>query len=135
MNKQVKIEEFKNKYGKGWLKKWNAYQLAIKNRDKSYSSYKDKPKLLWNDWDYYRDTVNRLTEEVKNQIPNIHKRGFRNYHIDHKISIKYGYDNGIIPEHISHISNLHMMYWKDNVRKRDDILVDTLNEWILNTDL
>lgn len=133
MNKQEKIEKFKQKYGRGWLKQWNSYQKALSNKNKSYSNYKDKPKLLWTDWDYYRDEVNKLTEEVKHQIPNINKRGFRHYHIDHKISIKYGYDNGILPENIAHISNLHMLYWKDNVRKKDSILVDSLNEWIINT--
>ena len=135
MNKQEKIEEFKKKYGKGWLTKWNSYRHAIENKDKSYRNYRDKPKRLWTDWDYYRDEVNNLTEKAKHQIPNIHKRGYREYHIDHKISIREGYDRGILPEHIAHISNLHMMYWKDNVRKKDSSMVDSSNEWILNTDI
>lgn len=133
MNKQKKIEEFQKKYGKGWLKKWNAYQNGIKNKGKSYRNYKDKPKMLWTDWDYYRDEVNNLTEQVKHQIPNIHKRGYRSYHIDHKISIREGYDKGILPQHIAHISNLHMLYWKDNVKKKDSSMVDSFNEWILIT--
>lgn len=135
MNKQEKIERFKEKYGKGWLRKWNSYQNAVKNKGKAYKDFRDKPKLLWNDWDYYKEEVITLTEANKHQIPNIHKRGFKEYHIDHKISIKEGYDRGILPQHIAHISNLQMMYWEDNIRKGTSSMVDTSNEWILNPEL
>ena len=50
-------------------------------------------KAHWRDYDYYISNVKKLTNDNKHLIPGIHKRGFHSYHIDHKISIKYGYEN------------------------------------------
>lgn len=36
------------------------------------------------------------------------------YQLDHIISIKYGFDNGMTPEELSEISNLQILPWKDN---------------------
>jgi hypothetical protein len=36
------------------------------------------------------------------------------YQLDHIISIKYGFDNGISPEELSEISNLQILPWKEN---------------------
>ena len=127
------IEEYQKEYGKQWLKVWQ----ADKRRKPSikYRGYKDKPRAKWNDWDYYRYEVDTLTEENKHTIPGIHKRGFNTYHIDHKISKRYGYDNGILPEHIAHPSNLHMLAKRSNLKKGTDNIIDPLNEWILNPEL
>ena len=120
------IEYFKQKYGKGWLVKYN----SLKNSSK-YTKYNLRRKQHWNDFDHYREHVNQLTEGNKQNITNIHKRGFNSYHLDHKISIRYGFDNGIPAENISHESNLEMIYWKDNIRKSVACKVDDENKWIL----
>lgn len=45
------------------------------------------------------------------------KRGQKDYHIDHKIPISYGFKNNISAEQIGHISNLQPLFWKDNFLK------------------
>jgi hypothetical protein len=79
----------------------------------------------------YRRKVNRLTEKVKGSIDGIENRGWDNYHIDHKISIHYGFKNDIEPEDIADISNLRMILKKDNCDKGHGIFVDDKNEWII----
>lgn len=65
----------------------------------------------------YRKKVRELTELVAHLIPGIHLRGFRGYHIDHKISIWYGFRNNFLPEQIAALSNLRMLFHKDNMLK------------------
>jgi hypothetical protein len=65
----------------------------------------------------YRRRVNRLTEAVKHLIPEIDKRGWETYHIDHKLSIYKGYRSGIAAEVIADISNLHLIPYKENLKK------------------
>lgn len=91
----------------------------------------NRRKPFWNDFDYYREEVKLLTEANKNCIPDIHKRGFNAYQIDHMISIKWGFDNGIAPECIAHPSNCQMLWWKDNIRKSNKCFVCESNKWIL----
>ena len=45
------------------------------------------------------------------------KRGLKDWHIDHKIPIIYGFKNNIPPEEIGHVSNLQPLFWKDNFLK------------------
>lgn len=51
-------------------------------------------------------------------LENYNKRGKSGidgaYQLDHKISIKYGFDNNISPEIIGNIANLRMICWKEN---------------------
>ena len=56
------------------------------------------------------------------------KRGIITYHLDHKISILYGFLNDVSPEIIGHKCNLEMLYYKDNLRKRANcsITIDEL---------
>jgi hypothetical protein len=79
----------------------------------------------------YRYKVMLLTNDIKHNITDIHLRGFKDYHIDHKISIHYGFKNDIPIEHIAHISNLRMIHHKDNSLKSVSCLIDELNEWII----
>jgi hypothetical protein len=120
------ITYFQKKYGKGWLQKYNSY----KNNSK-YTSYGVKRRAHWNDFDYYKQTVQELTNNNILHIPNSYKRGFNQYHVDHKISIKFGFENGILEEQIAHPSNLEMLWWKDNVRKSVQCKIDEDNKWIL----
>lgn len=39
------------------------------------------------------------------------------YQLDHIISVKYGFENGILPNVIGDVSNLQMLPWKDNRTK------------------
>lgn len=80
----------------------------------------------------YRELVGFLTEEVKCFLPGINRRGVYSFHIDHKISIKFGFDNNIPAEVISHPSNLWLIWHKDNMGKGSRIFVDKDNSWILS---
>lgn len=120
------IQYFQETYGKGWLNKWKSYK-----HNRTVDNNGNRLRLYWNDFDHYKDNVRQLTEEETHLLPNIHKRGFNSYHIDHKISIRYGYDNGIPEEQIADISNLHLVWWKDNIRKRTNCIIDDKNRWIL----
>lgn len=125
------VQYFKDKYGKGWLNKYNSWKLTKDKPRRTHLNSGNRAKWNWNDFDYYRDDVQRLSEDNKHKVTNIHKRGFNSYHLDHKISIRYGFDNGIPAENIAHESNLEMVYWKDNIRKADDCKIDDENKWIL----
>ena len=124
----MKIDDFKQKYGKGWLTKWKAYNKP--DNDK-YTKHGVKRRGHWGEFEWYREQVKRLTENNTNEVPDIHKRGFNSYHLDHKISIKYGFANNIPAENIAHASNLEILPWKDNICKSDNIKVDGRNAWIL----
>lgn len=47
-------------------------------------------------------------------LPNHSRRGFRDHHLDHKVSISYGFANGILPRCIADISNLQFIPWRAN---------------------
>lgn len=79
----------------------------------------------------YKLKVTELTNEVKHLIEGIENRGFYKYHIDHKISIKWGFYNNIPEEHIAHLDNLRMLWWKDNMDKNVICEVDDKNRWIV----
>lgn len=54
------------------------------------------------------------------------------YQLDHRISRRYGFDNGIHPKIIGHICNLQIIPWELNRRKSDsnDLELETLNSLI-----
>jgi hypothetical protein len=70
-----------------------------------------------NRWRAYRFKVWKLTEEKAHLITDIHKRGFRDHHIDHKISIWYGFKNGLTVDFIADLDNLRMLPYKENMKK------------------
>jgi hypothetical protein len=75
-----------------------------------------------NSWDEYRKIVRRCTNDNDlSSLPNIEKRGRGpgKYHLDHIVSQKTGYDLGLPPYLIGHISNLRMIPESDNCSKQD----------------
>ncbi|ARW57595.1 hypothetical protein FDI23_gp243 [Serratia phage CHI14] len=67
------------------------------------------------------------------KLPNFElsgKCGIENaYQLDHKVSIKYGFENNVPPEIIGHICNLEMIPWEQNRQKdsRNSVDLETLN--------
>jgi len=98
----------------------------IKGEKKSYYSKKERKPFR-----VYRTIVWKLTELNAHSIIDINKRSFKEYHIDHKISIYYGFKNNIVPWCIADVSNLRMLDDKSNMIKGTNIYVDELNEWII----
>lgn len=78
----------------------------------------------------YKKLVKKLTEGNKHNLEGIDKRGFDTYHIDHKISIHYGFVNGIPAEHIADPSNLRITSKGENCLKGIRNIIDDSNCWI-----
>jgi hypothetical protein len=69
-------------------------------------------------WKKYKKLVWDITKQQKiHKLPNFEKRGFTNYHLDHKVSIWYGYKNKLDPQLIGSIDNLEFIPHRDNMRK------------------
>lgn len=103
-------------------------KLAIGKVD--YSKISGNKHYRWNpnkkDFYKYRYHVHKLTgityKKYKNEInpenlPRTRCGIDGGYQLDHKISIKYGFDNGIAPEDIANKENLQMLLWSENLSK------------------
>lgn len=111
-------------------KRYCSLVCSTKSIDKTYMQSDDYRKSLMksstSEYRKYSGRVHRLTEKIyesnKSEInPHNYPRGlagsFGVYHLDHKISIRYGFDNNISPEEISKKENLQMLPWKENISK------------------
>lgn len=106
------------------------------NKSKHYkpptkTTRKKKVKKPLTKYDKYRMRVNELTEQVKHLIEGVENRGWHTYHIDHKISVKWGFDHNIPEKHIAHPDNLQMLWWSDNLNKNIICEIDIKNQWIV----
>lgn len=73
------------------------------------------------EWTAYKKLVIKLTgKQPIDTLENYHLRGWNGYHLDHKVSIWYGFENGIQAERIAHISNLQFIPAKENRKKGVD---------------
>lgn len=102
--------------------------------DGSYDESKEEKLVSWRvRQSEYKKRVWKLTEQNDlSVLEHFEKRGFKDYHLDHKVSIYYGFKNGIPEEYIAHISNLRMIPYKDNTDKGVDCFWDKKNLWIRN---
>lgn len=96
----------------------------IKQKKRHYMEKQGKwiPLELLSDAELYYKLVWKYTRKQPiDQLLNFQKRGLAGiegaYHLDHKISIKYGFENNIPPYIVGSIHNLEMLPWKDNVYK------------------
>lgn len=83
-------------------------------------------------FDIYGKMVRDKTNENSINIKGIENRDFIKQHIDHKISIYYGFKNNISFDDIAHISNLRMLDYKENMLKGKKCFVDEENSWIVS---
>jgi hypothetical protein len=134
-NNKIDIENFKKKvsngvkksYEKNGLRELRSKTIGLIGKNNFNKRYKDK--ITSGEWTSvenkkgyigYRDRVRKLTEEnfQKNfiNIKNAKLRG-KNWDLDHKISIYYGFKNSLPEDHISHIRNLEMLPSKNNYKK------------------
>lgn len=72
-------------------------------------------------WDRYRNYRRRVWDVTNAQpihiLPGHAKRGRKGYHLDHKTSVMFGFENNINPEEIGHITNLRFIPYKENFKK------------------
>jgi hypothetical protein len=87
------------------------------------------------DWELYREKVRTVSDENYQKhfydIPNAKKRS-REWHLDHRVSIAYGFENDVDVEVISHWKNLEVIHHSVNESKFVDcsITLDKLVEEI-----
>ncbi len=105
-------------------------ESPLKKTKKPLSSKVRKYKN-WKAAKQYKRRVGKLTELSAVMLPGIEKRGFKSYHIDHKISIWYGFKHGISADKIAHISNLRMIHHQENTDKGKNCFIDEHNSWII----
>jgi hypothetical protein len=71
---------------------------------------------------YKREVLYWTNQQDINNLPNIDKRGKcgipNAYQLDHKMEIAEGFYNKINPKIIGDISNLQMIPWEENLKKR-----------------
>lgn len=92
--------------------------IAKRNGYETYEEYRDSLPA----WRRYKVDVWRVT---KNQplhlLENYEKRGVNGeqgaYTLDHIVSLKKGFKQGIPPEEIGDLSNLTMLPWEENITK------------------
>jgi hypothetical protein len=111
-------------------KRYCSQSCGSKNIDKSYMQTEEYRNTLKKEstpeYRRYSNRVHVLTrkiyEEHHTEInPNNYPRGLAGqagiYHLDHIVSIRYGFDNNIPPEEIAVKENLQMLPWKENISK------------------
>lgn len=89
-------------------KEMRAAYLADPNKPETFSQYKSR--------------VDTLTEKIAYLVPGIERRGFRQWDLDHKIPISYGFKNNIHPYKMACLSNLQMLPHLDNFKKKEQLL-------------
>lgn len=66
----------------------------------------------------FKREVHKLTElQPLHLLENFDKRGFKEYHVDHIVSIFKAFKLGWTPEQCADISNLQMLPYKENLLK------------------
>jgi hypothetical protein len=85
-----------------------------------------KPELDHTDFQKFRNKTTMLTERTykmhkaeinPDDLPRTIAGVDGGYHLDHKISVAFGYANGWTPEQLSMKENLQMLPWRDNIVK------------------
>lgn len=112
------------------VKRYCSQSCGSKNIDKSYMQTEEYRKTLRKDttpeYKRYCNRVHKLSKKIYEQFkheinPNNYPRGLAGeqgvYHLDHIVSIRYGFDNNLLPEEVARKENLQMLPWKENISK------------------
>lgn len=128
VNWYSKSEEFNEKRKRNCLAKYGVDSVSqiedvkIKCKNTKIKNGIIIPDHKKSEWSlYYKDVWSVTRKQNIYVIDDIEKRGNSNsngYHLDHKISIKHGFENNISPETIGDISNLQMLHYSENSAKR-----------------
>jgi hypothetical protein len=111
-------------------KKYCSQSCGSKNIDKSYMQTEEYRRSLRKDttpeYKRYCNRVHKLSKKIYEQFkheinPNNYPRGLAGeqgvYHLDHIVSIRYGFDNNLLPEEVARKENLQMLPWRENISK------------------
>lgn len=113
----------------------NGYKNSNSSKGKSRPQQSGSLNGRWNPnkshYQIYNGIVRKLTKRNSNiwskwkNANKLGKMGTENaYQLDHKISIKYGYDNHITPELIADVKNLQIIPWEENRNKSSKNSID-----------
>jgi len=94
-----------------------------KGRDTKIAKGSQIPDEDRTEWELYKKLVLAETRKNCTNLKNIHLRGhIKNdpdaYHLDHKVSVYYGFINNILPTVIGNTLNLEMIPARTNMQKR-----------------
>lgn len=101
--------------------------VYFKSIDRSYLDVYKVTKESTPAYKKYSGRVHRLSQKVYEENkgiinPNNFPRTLcgveGGYQLDHKVSVRYGFDHGISEEDISKLDNLQIIPWKENLLKR-----------------
>jgi len=101
-------------------------------RIKNGSCIDDHDERMFLSFKKYRRRVRYLTNKtIKTNHELFSNRG-KTFHVDHKVSVLYGYKNKIPPNIIANINNLELKHFVDNIRKgfKNSISIDELYQLI-----
>lgn len=88
--------------------------MNFQKHELSHSEYQRQAIL----YDCYRKKVIKISnKQPLTQLENYSKRGRNKFHLDHIISIRYGFANNIDPEIIGNIKNLRFIPAEENIKK------------------
>jgi hypothetical protein len=102
---------------------WKSGTLLRNEQTKAHIKTKRQNRLKLNLSDidlYYRLVYSYTNKNELTQLDNFEKRGrtgVHSYHLDHKYSIRSGFENNILPMYIGNINNLEMLLCFENNSK------------------
>lgn len=83
--------------------RWNPNKSKFNTYNGKIRKLTKRNKIVWGEWE---------------NADKIGKMGVKGaYQLDHKISVKYGFDNHIVPDLIADIKNLQIIPWEENRNK------------------
>lgn len=108
------------------------YTLSVKSTKTAFENYKNKCSFNFNVYDYPEEFDLTLVEQYGFYSAANRGNNLNGISRDHKISVRYGFDNAIDPVIISHPTNCELMKQNENSSKKTNcsITLDDLKEMI-----
>ena len=111
-------EKWRDKYGNEWKEKYNQYRREYRENMESLGLWIAAD--LKSEWEKYHQLCWSYTRDSLHEydLPNIEQRS-REWHLDHKYSIKQGFIDDIDPKIIGSIVNLEIIPKLENLSKKE----------------
>ena len=128
---------FQSRYGKQKYCSQKCYSLYVESNKTAFENYRIKCAFNFNIYDYPNEFDLNLIETHGFYRPSNKGNNLNGISRDHRISIRYGFDNLIDPKIISHPANCKLMKQNENSSKKTgcsisldelEILIEKWNE-------
>lgn len=126
---------FQSKYGKQKYCSQKCYSLYVKSSKTAFENYRNECAFKFNVYDYPQEFDLALVEQYGFYSASNKGNNLNGISRDHKISVRYGFDNAIEPKLISHPANCQLMIQSENSAKKTkcsisiDELKDLIKKW------